>query len=120
MKKLILIMCLFSVNAFAYWQTEVALGIDGQTWRIENAKIEEGKEVAIALGNYVLKMTIKKSTQEAGLDILYTVHEKKGAKLILVNKGDDILEIGQKMNEIFAKGESGQPSSIITLKMKKI
>jgi pyridoxine 5'-phosphate synthase PdxJ len=120
MKKLMLLMCLFSVSAFANWQTEVALGIDGQTWKIENAKIEEGKEVTIALGNYILKMTIKKSTQEAGLDVLYTVNEKKGEKLILVNKGDDILEIGQKMNEIFAKGETGQPNSMITLKMKKI
>lgn len=120
MKKLILILCLFSMSAFADWQVEVALGIDGQTWKIEHAKFVEGKETALTLGNYAVKMTIKKSTQEKGLDVVYTIQEKKGEQLILIKKGDDIIEIGLPMNEIYAKGEPNQPNSIITLKLKKI
>jgi uncharacterized membrane protein YkoI len=120
MKKIILLFFLFSMNAFADWHAGVALAIDGETWKTDKAKFTNGKETAINLGNYVLKMTIKKSTEDEGLDVAYTVQEKKGEQLILVNKGDDLIEIGRPMNEIYAKGQSKQPNSIITLKLKNI
>ena len=105
MKKFLILLSLFSMNTFAAWQVEVALGVDGQTWKIDNAKFDDGKETAITLGKYLVKMTIKKSKEE---------------NFILVNKGDEIIESGQASNEIFAKGEAKQPNTIITLKLKNI
>jgi hypothetical protein len=116
----LILLSLFSMNSFAAWQVEVALGIDGLTWKIDNAKFDEGKETAITLGNYLVKMTIKKSKEENCLDVAYSVQEKKGEKFVLVNKGDEIIESGQASNEIFAKGEAKQPNTIITLKLKNI
>ncbi|MBA2404782.1 MAG: hypothetical protein H0V66_08425 [Bdellovibrionales bacterium] len=118
MKNLLLLLCFLPLSAFASWQVEVALGIDGETWKIDHAKFEESKETALTLGRYLVKLTIKKSKEENGLDVTYVVQEKKGEQFILVNKGDDIIEIGQKSNEIYAKGEPKQPNSIITLKFK--
>lgn len=120
MKKLILLLCLFSTSALANWQVEVALGVDGQTWKIDNTILKDGKQSQLILGNYVIKMTIKKSKEEKGLDVSYLIHEKKGEKLILISMGEDIIEIGRPMNEIYAKGRPKQPNTIITLKLKNI
>lgn len=119
MIKLIVFCMLFSFSAFANWQVEVALGVDGQTWKIQNAKFEDGKETTLLISNYILKMTIKKSKVEKAIEVSYTVQEKKGDKIILLNKGEDMLE-DRPANDIFAKGEPNQPNSIITLKMKPL
>jgi hypothetical protein len=119
MKALIAIICLFSLNAIADWQTEVSLGIDGETWKIQQAKFSPGKEETLSFGTYILKMTIKKSTQENGLDVTYSLHQTKGEKTLLITKGEDIIEEKSK-SEIFAKGQPSQPHSIITLKFKNI
>jgi len=120
MKILTLLMCLFSVNAFANWQMEVAFGIDGETWKIDHAKFVEAKETEISFGNYVVKMTVKKgTTEEKGLDVSYSINEKKGEKLTLISKGEENL-VDNGKGEIFAKGEPKQPNTIITLKFKNI
>jgi hypothetical protein len=119
MKALIVIICLFTFNARADWQTEVSLGIDGETWKIQQAKFTPGKEETLIFGIYTLKMTIKKSSQENGLDVNYSLHQKKGEQTLLITKGEDIIEEKSK-SEIFAKGQPSQPHSIITLKFKNI
>lgn len=118
MKVLILMLCLLPMSAFSAWQMEVGLGIDGETWKIEQSKFEEAKENIINMGNYVLKMTLKKGTEPKSIDVVYTLHEKKGDNLTLVNKGEETIE--EKLSsDIYAKGEKNQPNSIITLKLKK-
>jgi hypothetical protein len=117
MKALIALICLFSINAIAGWQTEVSLGIDGETWKIQQAHFTPDKEETLNFGSYILKMTIKKSSQENGLDVIYSLLQKKGEKTLLITKGEDIIEEKSK-SEIFAKGQPSQPHSIITLKFK--
>ena len=118
MTKIFFLLCLFSLDAFATWQVDVILAVDGETFKVDQTKFEDSKESVLTLGRYVLKMTIKKPKEEKGLDVKYMTHEKQGQQLILVNKGDEIIELGENSNDIFAKGEPKQPNSIITLKFK--
>ena len=46
--------------------------------------------------------------------------EKKDNKLILVTQGEEEDIHEDKKREIFAKGETGQPNSIITIKLTNI
>lgn len=118
MKAFILMLCLLPLSSFAAWNMEVALGIDGETWKIEQAKFEEAKETEIKFGSYILKMTLKKGDEPKSIDVAYTLHEKKGEALTLINKGEEIIE--EKLSsDIYAKGMPNQPNSIITLKLKK-
>lgn len=112
-----LLMLMFSLSSWANWHAEVALGIDGETWKIERETFQDGKEGTLDIGNYVLKMTLKKTKEPNEVDLKYTVHEKKGEKLTLINKGQDTLN-EKKTNDIYAKGEPGQPHSIITIKFQ--
>jgi hypothetical protein len=119
MKYILMMLMLLPLNLWAAWDVELGLGIDGETWKIEHQKFEDGKEQSVNMGNYILKMTIKKSKIETGLDVLYTLHEKKGVELILITKGDEVIE--QKLKkDIYAKGEEKQPNTIITLKLKNL
>ena len=111
-------LCALSTNLWASWNVEVALGIDGETWKIEREKFEDGKEKVLTMGSYILKMTMKKSKEANYLDVNYTVHEKKGEKLTLINKGSELID-EKKNTDIYAKGEPSQPHSIITIKLKK-
>lgn len=118
MKALLTLLCLLPLNVFSAWHMEVGLGIDGETWKIEQANFEEAKENTINIGNYVLKMTLKKGTEPKSIDVVYSLLEKKGENLTLVNKGEETIE--EKLSsDIYAKGEKNQPHSIITLKLKK-
>lgn len=121
MKIFLFLLLLLPLNLWATgWQVEVGLGIDGETWKLEREKFMDGKEQTLNMGkNYVLKLTIKKGTQDKSLEITYVLHEKKGDKLILVNKGDDVVEEVMS-KDIYAKGEPNQPNSIITLKLKNL
>lgn len=118
MKLVFLILCLLPLSALANWNMEVTLGVDGETFKANEAKFEEGKETKLNLGRYVVKLTIKKSDEPKYLDVSYAVEEKKGDKFILVNKGEESIE-DKSSGEIYAKGEPSQPNSIITLKPKK-
>lgn len=118
--KLPIFICLFvlPLNLWANWNAEVSLGIDGETWKIERENFEDGKEKIFTMGNYILKMTFKKTKEPQYLDVNYTVHEKKGTKLTLINKGSESLD-EKKNTDIYAKGEPSQPHSIIAIKIKK-
>lgn len=115
MKKLLLFLSLISFNAFADWQTELTLGIDGETFASEKMILVNAKESSIPLGRYLLKLTITKSKEDKFLEVSYALSEKTK----LVAKGKDEIE-DRPTNEIFAKGEKGQPNTIITLKMKSL
>lgn len=115
MKKLLLFLSLISFNAFADWQTELTLGIDGETFVSDKIILVNAKESSLSLGRYLLKLTISKSKEDKFLEVSYALTEKT----TLVAKGKDDLE-DRPTNEIFAKGEKGQPNTIITLKMKPL
>ncbi len=119
MRFLLILICFYAFNVYANWQVEVALGIDGETWKIEHAKFEDGKEQSLNFGTYLLKMSIKRTKEEKVLSVNYVIEEKKGDKKTLVAKGEDLMEDRPK-NDIFAKGEKDQPHTIISLKMKPI
>jgi hypothetical protein len=117
MKFLTLIMFLVSFNAFACWKVDGSLSIDGESYKF-NQKFDHGKEYSFPMGSFILNLTIDTGKNKTHV-IKYTVFEKKGIKLNLVTKDDDEVTEGS-LKEIFAKGEEGQPNTIITLKLNNI
>jgi len=117
--KLLIISALmmFSLSAIACWKVEGTLGVDGETYKIHQ-KFDHGKEYLFPMGSFILKLTLKPGKDKKH-KVSYVLQEKKGVTLTLVTKGEeDISE--EKTEEIFAKGEEGQPNSIITLKLNHI
>ena len=108
---------LLSLAAFACWKAEGSFAVDGETWKI-NQKFDHNKDYSLPMGTFILNL--KLVPLKGGMNnLLYSVHEKKGAKLTLVTKGEE--EIKENTDrEIFAKGEEGQPNSIITIKLKQL
>lgn len=112
-------MCLLPLSVFANWTADVILGVDGATFKSQQVKFVSSKETSITLSRYILKMTLKDSKEEEGLDVTYVLHEQKGKQQQLICKGDEVIEVGTSPTEIFAKGEPKQPNTIITLKFNK-
>ncbi len=117
MKSFYLLLLLLPLGAFANWQADISLAVDGETFKTPDQKLEEGKESSIKVGNYQVKLTLKKSKEPKLIDVIYSVQETKASKVTIINKGQDIIE--EKIsNDIYAKGEPNQPHSIITIKFK--
>lgn len=118
MKVFLFLACLLPIAASANWKVDLSLGVDGQTWKTEQAVFEDGKEKTFDFGTHKMKLTIKRSKEEKGLDVTYAVEEKKGNTMVLINRGSEIIE-EKGTPEIYAKGEPNQPHSIITFKFLK-
>ena len=114
-KLIITTLLLFSFNAFSCWKVEGTVAVDGEVWKIHQ-KVEHGKEYIFPMGTFILKITVKPGKT---LTLLYVVHEKKGTGLTLVTKGEEEIKPNNQ-REIYAKGETGQPNSIITIKLTNI
>lgn len=118
LKILIVILSLFTFSAFACWHVEGSLAVDGEVFRFQQ-KVEHKKEYLFPLGNFILKFTLypqdKKNTM-----MKYLVQEKKELKLLTVTMGEEENLKENLKRDIFAKGEEGQPNSIITVKFKNI
>lgn len=118
MKKLFILLCFLPITVWADWQAEVSLGLEGESWKIERTKFIEAKENVLSLGKYQLKMTIKKSEQENGVDVSYSLHEKKGEKYILMNEGAETIE-NKGSSEIIMKEEDPKKKRpLILIKFK--
>lgn len=118
MLKIILCLALFfSLSAQACWKVDGSFAVDGETWKI-NQKFEHDKDYMFPMGEFILKLNIG-ATKNKKNNLQYYVQEKKGTTLTLVTKGEEEIEI-EKTKEIFAKGEEGQPNSILILKMINI
>ena len=112
--KLFIVALLFSLSAMACWKVEGSLGVDGETYKIDQ-KIEHNKEYIFTMGVFIFKMTIVPGKTKT-YTLRYVVQEKKGTTLTLITSGEDeVTEAALK--EIFAKGEPNQPNTIITLKL---
>lgn len=118
LKKIIpLLFLLTSLEAFACWRAKGSFAVDGETWKIDH-KFDHGKEYIFPMGSFILKMTVKPG--KTNQDLVFVVQEKKGTSLVLVTKGvEENIEVN-KSRDIYAKGEEGQPNSIITIKLTKI
>lgn len=103
-----------SFSALACFKATGSFAVDGEKWKIDH-KVEPHKEYIFPMGTFILKMTIKPNKDKH--DVLYVVQEKKGTTLLKVTEGiEEEVVIGQS-RDIFAKGEEGQPNSIITIKL---
>jgi hypothetical protein len=120
LKKLFcLLLLLLSFNALACWKVDGSFAVDGDTWKINN-KFEHDKEYIFPMGTFILKLKIKPGKEKEKQTLLYTVHEKKGITLTLVTQGEEEgIKVGES-RDVFAKGEEGQPNSIITVKLTNI
>lgn len=108
---------LFSLSAFACWKAKGSFAVDGETWKLSQ-KFEHNKTYSLPMGTFILNLTVK--PLKGGMNnLVYTVHEKKGAKLTLVTQGEEEIKDNTD-REIYAKGEEGQPNSIIIIKLNHI
>ena len=106
---------LLSFNAIACWKVEGTFSVDGESYKINN-RFDHNKEYLFPMGNFIVKMLLKPQDKKRNT-LIYTIHEKKGTTLSLVSKGEEE-GIGEgKERDIYAKGEEGQPNSIITIKL---
>jgi hypothetical protein len=97
---------------------EGSFAVDGETWKIDN-KVEHNKEHIFPAGNFIVRLTVKPQDKKLN-SLSWTVHERKANSLVLVTKGtEEDIEAG-KSREIYAKGEEGQPNSIIIVKLTNI
>ena len=117
MKIIALFLALISFSAIACWKVEGTVGLDGETYKI-NQKFDHEKEYSISMGTFILNMTLNSGKGKTH-KVRYTLFEKKGIKLTLITKGDDELTEGLS-KEIYAKGEGNQPNTILTLNLKNI
>jgi hypothetical protein len=108
---------LVSLPAFACWKIDGTLGIDGETFKFEQ-KFEPGKEYSLPLGTFILGLKLT-PTKNSKVLVSYSVQERKEKKLVLVTNGKEVIA-EDKVRDIYAKGEPGQPHSIITIKIKNI
>jgi hypothetical protein len=115
MRYFFILLCLLPFSSWANWKADLTLGVDGETMKAEKQVFVDGKETTVTMGNYILKLTLKNTKVPKNIDIDYVVQEKKAQKLILVNKGQDVVE-NELSKDIFAKGEPNQPNTIITFK----
>ena len=107
----------FSLVAGACWRAEGRLSVDGESWKFDQ-KIEHNKEYSIPLGTFILSFTV--APVKGGTNLLrYKVEEKKGLTRTMVTVGEDEIR-DDSSREIYAKGEEGQPHSIINLKLSNI
>lgn len=118
LKRSIALLGLFlSFNLFACWNVEGEVAVDGETYKI-NQKFVHEKEYSLPMGSFIFSLKIipgKNKTHE----LQYKLVEKKKLNLVLITQGEE--EITEKtQKEIFAKGEEGQPHSIITIKITNI
>lgn len=122
MLKTILVMTslVFSLSALACWKIEGSVGIDGETYKL-NQKVDHDKEYIMPMGTFIFKMTVSTSKENKKHQTMkYVVQEKKGTNLILVTSGEEEdIEVG-KTKEIYAKGEEGQPHTVMTIKLSDI
>lgn len=117
MKYLFAFLCLFPLVAFANWKADVTLAVDGETFESKALAFSSGNVLNVKLGTYSVKLTLKEIKGEKNLDVTYLV-EQTSPKPVLVNKGSDLIG-SSGSNDIYAKGETGQPNTIITLNFLK-
>ena len=118
LKFIFLLLFTFPALACSNLFVEGSLSVDGQTWKFTRKLRGLAKEDSIPAGPYIIAMTV--THPDTGLFVRYKVEEKKGTSLVLVTKGEEEeLELN-KGREVMAKGEQGQPNSIITIKLKDI
>ena len=119
MKKLILILCLLPWTAFADYHVVIGLGLEGESWKIERTKLAEGKETSLNMGKYLLKITMKKSEQENGVDVKYALHEPiKGEKFKLMGEGTETIENKGSSDVTVKVEEPKKKHPIISIKFK--
>lgn len=117
MKYLALVLIFVSYSALACWKVEGSFAVDGETYKFHQ-KVEHDKDYKFPGAHFILSMKLKKIDKKNS-EITYKIEEKKGLKLVLITEGEDEVIVGNN-KEIYAKGEEGQPNSIIILKLTDI
>lgn len=118
LKLFLFLLITFPAIACSNLFVEGTVAVDGETWKFNRKLRGLAKEDSIQAGPYILAMTV--THPEGGLFVRYKLEEKKGNSLTLVTKGEEEEIELNKNREIMAKGEQGQPNSIITIKLKDI
>lgn len=108
---------ILALNVWACWKVEGNLAVDGETFKL-NQKFVHGKDYSFPMGSFILSLSIHQRKNGNNV-VKYLLQEKKGASLVLVTKGEEEIK-NESSKDIFAKGEEGQPNSIITLKINHI
>ncbi len=105
-------------GALACWRAAGSLAVDGESWRFDS-KVEHDREYLFPAGTFILKLTVRPAGKTRAT-VVYAIHERKDKGLVLVGKGEEADVEAGKPRDIYAKGEPGQPNSIITVKLTDI
>jgi hypothetical protein len=106
---------LSSFDAFSCWNAKGSFSTDGETWEF-NQRFEHNKEYILPFRDFLLHLTLVAKNKKPHF-LHYEIKQKKGLKISLVSKGlEEDIQLDQP-RDIYAKGETGQPNSIITIKL---
>ncbi len=113
------LLVLLSLPTWACWSLQGSYAVDGQSWKFSN-KVDHHQDYLFSTGPYHIKIRLEPGEIKKSLTVTYEIHERKADKLILVTKGEEEEVIPSRQTEIFAKGEAGQPNTILTLRLRNI
>lgn len=110
---------LLTLPALACFRMQGDVAVDGETFKIDQ-KLEHDKQYTLPMGSFIFNLKLTKfKDSKTKHHVKFSLHEKKGTKLILVTDGEEDLE-ETKSRELYAKGKEGQPNSIINFKLTNI
>jgi hypothetical protein len=114
-----ILLVIAALPAFGCWNLQGSYAIDGETYQFAN-KVDPNKDYLFPAGAFHIKLRLVQHEKKETITLFYEIQERKASKLVLVTKGEeeDILLLRQ--TDVFAKGELGQPNSILTLKLTHI
>jgi hypothetical protein len=110
---LCLILITFSFKAWSCWKVSGTIAVDGQNWDFTQSKMESGKTISFPLGPYIFNLT-GYPKKDLPIKFEYELLEKQGSSLVAVTQGSEIVK-PEKKSDILARGNSGQPHTIITI-----
>jgi hypothetical protein len=107
-----------SLPAAACWRMSGTFAVDGESWKFDS-KVEHNREYIFPAGTFILKLTLRPQDKKR-TTLAYVVHERQEKELVLVTKGEESDVESGKVRDIYAKGASQRPNSIITVKLTDI
>jgi hypothetical protein len=111
-----LTLLLISSTAFSCWKAEGSFAIVGKQWKIHH-KFENHEELIFPADDFILKISFVAKKRMA--TISYEIKQKKGLELIPISQGKEDIRPGKRI-EIFAKGKTGKPDSLMTIMLTDI
>jgi hypothetical protein len=110
---------MYAFPLLACWNLQGSYAVDGETYKFSN-KVEHNKDYLFTAGAYHIKLRFIPLEKKETLSLSYEIQERKMSGLVLVTKGQEEDVLISKQTDVFAKGEPGQPNTILSFKLTQI